>query len=73
MLSGIAPGGAGIFARDEFSRYTKRAHGVSRAEMPALPGTDFARYLLNRGFRICLMEEEAPAPFASLWLRNISY
>ncbi|MDR1010027.1 MAG: hypothetical protein LBM04_02675, partial [Opitutaceae bacterium] len=32
------PGGAGIFARDAFSKYTKRAHGISRAEMPALPG-----------------------------------
>ncbi|MDR1010030.1 MAG: hypothetical protein LBM04_02690, partial [Opitutaceae bacterium] len=33
------PGSAGIFARDAFSRDTKQAHDVSRAEMPALPGT----------------------------------
>jgi hypothetical protein len=39
------PGSAGIFARDAFSTCNKRAHGVSRAEMPALPGTEWpSRY-----------------------------
>jgi hypothetical protein len=32
------PGSAGIFARDACLKNIKRAHGVSRAEMPALPG-----------------------------------
>jgi hypothetical protein len=36
------PGSAGIFARVACSKYFKRAHGVSRAEMPALPGKAFA-------------------------------
>jgi hypothetical protein len=52
------PGSAGISARDAYSKYKTRAHGFSRAEMPALPGTASARHSLNRGFRVCLMEEK---------------
>ncbi|MDR1011307.1 MAG: hypothetical protein LBM04_09335 [Opitutaceae bacterium] len=40
-------GSAGIFARDACLKDTKRAHGVSRAGMPALPGQAFQHPLFN--------------------------
>jgi hypothetical protein len=48
----------GIFARDVFSKYKKRVHDVSRAEMPALPGTDFVLSSSNREGQVWLVVEE---------------
>jgi hypothetical protein len=65
-----ASGNAGIFARDACSKDTKRAHGVSRAKMPALPGKVFALPSFNRGFRFCLVAENASTPLEFLWPRT---
>jgi hypothetical protein len=47
----VFPGSAGIFARDAFLKYTKRAHGASQAKMPAFvcPGAAKNRTAAARG------------------------
>jgi hypothetical protein len=61
------PGSAGISARDACLKDTKRAHGISRAERPALPGT-----ASKRGIRAAFTQSRVSGLFDGGWWKNAS-